>query len=181
MPAALNDLRVLVVDDHPTARTILARYLESFGFATGEVASGAEALDELETTELPYQLVMMDWKMPGMDGIEASQRIHASTKIQTQPRIVMVSAYSREDLIAQAETEGIDTFLVKPISPSTLLDGVLDAMGPRCRAWPRDRHRATGPAGVTWGPRVARGGQRDQSTGGRGVAEPGRHQREHCQ
>jgi PAS domain S-box-containing protein len=129
LPEELEELRVLVVDDHPTARTILSRYLESFGFATAEAASGAEALDELETAELPYQLVLMDWKMPGMDGIEAARRIHASEKITKQPEIIMVSAYGREELAEQAQAEGIDSFLVKPISPSTLLDAVLETMG----------------------------------------------------
>jgi two-component system sensor histidine kinase/response regulator len=139
LPEALQDLRVLVVDDHPTARTIFARYLESFGFATGEVASGAEALDELETSELPYQLVLMDWSMPGMDGIEASRRIHASSKIPVQPQIIMASAYTREELIKQAEAEGIETFLVKPVSPSTLFDGVLETMGHRVERSPETR------------------------------------------
>ena len=129
LPEELQDLRVLVVDDHPTARTILARYLESFGFVTGEVASGAEALEELEQTELPYQLVLIDWHMPGMDGIEATQRIHASNRITTQPQIIMVSAYGRAELVEQAEAEGISHFLVKPISPSSLYDAVLEAMG----------------------------------------------------
>jgi signal transduction histidine kinase/DNA-binding response OmpR family regulator/HPt (histidine-containing phosphotransfer) domain-containing protein len=129
VPEQLRNLHVLVVDDHPTARTIFARYLESFGFATGEVASGAEALDELEMTERPYQLVVMDWHMPGMDGIEAVRRIRASRRISTQPAIVMVSAYGREEVIEQAEAEGIGTFLVKPVSPSSLLDGILNAMG----------------------------------------------------
>jgi len=129
LPDQLRDLRVLVVDDHPTARTIFARYLEAFGFSTGEAASGAEAIDELETAELPYQLVLIDWHMPGMDGIEASRRILESTRIEPRPEIIMVSAYGREELIAQAEDEGVSSFLVKPVSPSTLLDGVLETMG----------------------------------------------------
>jgi CheY-like chemotaxis protein/HPt (histidine-containing phosphotransfer) domain-containing protein len=125
----LRDLRVLVVDDHPTARTIFARYLESFGFSTGEAASGAEAIDELETTELPYQLVLMDWKMPGMDGIEAVHRIRDSRLIEPKPEIIMVSAYGREEVIERAESEGVASFLVKPVSPSSLLDALLDATG----------------------------------------------------
>ena len=129
LPEALQDLRVLVVDDHPTARTILARYLESFGFATGEVASGAEAIDELEMAELPYQLVLIDWHMPGMDGIEATRRIHQSSRIQSHPDVIMVSAYGREELIEQAEAEGVKSFLVKPVSPSSLYDAILEAMG----------------------------------------------------
>jgi len=129
LPEELQDLRVLVVDDHPTARTILARYLESFGFSTGEVASGAEAIDELERAELPYQLVLIDWKMPGMDGIEATRRIHQSGRIASQPDVIMVSAYGREELIEQAEAEGVKGFLVKPVSPSSLYDAILEAMG----------------------------------------------------
>ncbi len=129
LPEALQDLRVLVVDDHPTARTILARYLESFGFSTGEVASGAEALDELERAELPYHLVLIDWHMPGMDGIETTRRILASRRIAPHPSIIMVSAYGREELVERAEAEGVKTFLVKPVSPSSLFDAILDATG----------------------------------------------------
>ncbi len=129
LPEGLQDLRVLVVDDHPTARTILARYLESFGFSTGEVASGAEALDELETAELPYQLVLIDWHMPGMDGIEVTRRIHASRRISSHPAVIMVSAYGRAELVERAEAEGIKGFLVKPVSPSSLYDAILEAMG----------------------------------------------------
>jgi PAS domain S-box-containing protein len=129
VPQGLDDLRVLVVDDHPTARMIFARHLESFGFFTGEAASGAEAIDELECAELPYQLVIMDWKMPGMDGIEAIRRIRRSSRIEPQPAIVMVSAYGREEVVKAAQAEGVDTFLVKPVSPSTLLDAVMDGTG----------------------------------------------------
>jgi PAS domain S-box-containing protein len=129
IPEELSDLRVLVVDDHPSARTILARHLESFGLSTGEAASGAEALDELERAEPRYPLVLMDWKLPDMDGIEASQRIRRSPRIDPSPEIIMVSAYGREDLIAQAEDAGIGAFLIKPVSPSSLLDTILETMG----------------------------------------------------
>jgi len=130
LPEELQDLRVLVVDDHPTARTILSRYLESFGFRTGEAASGAEAIDELEGAERPYQLVLIDWHMPGMDGIEATRRINSSTRLQSAPpQVIMVSAYGRQELHEQAEVEGIKAFLVKPVSPSSLFDAILEAMG----------------------------------------------------
>jgi CheY-like chemotaxis protein len=132
LPEDLQDLRVLVVDDHPTARTILARYLESFGFTTREVASGAEALEELEEleqTDPPYQLVIMDWHMPGLDGTEATRRIHRSSRIRSQPQIIMVSAYGREELAEEVAAAGIKAFLVKPVSPSSLYDAILEVMG----------------------------------------------------
>ena len=129
MPTQLRSSRVLVVDDHPTSRTILARYLESFGFETGEAASGAEAIEELESAAPPYRLVLMDWKMPGMDGIETTRRIRSDARIKETPQVVMVTAYGREDVVEQAEAAGVEGFLVKPVSPSTLLDSILEAVG----------------------------------------------------
>ena len=129
LPEDLKDLRVLIVDDNPTSRTILARYLESFGFTTGEAASGEEGLNELEQADLPYKLVLMDWKMPGLDGIETTKRIHTNQHIKEMPQILMVSAYGREELKEEAQDIGIGTFLVKPVNPSTLLDAILEAFG----------------------------------------------------
>ena len=129
LPEELKDLRVLIVDDNSTSRTILARYLESFGFTTGEAASGPEALTELEETDSPYKLVLMDWKMPGMNGIETTHKIRATEKIATMPQVLMVSAYGREELKEKTEDVGISAFLVKPVNPSALLDAILQAFG----------------------------------------------------
>ena len=127
LPEELADLRVLIVDDNPTSRIILARYLESFGFTTGEVASGEEAISELERAEHPYKLVLMDWKMPGLNGIESTRRIQSDQKLSEMPHILMVSAYGREELMHQAEDVGISAYLVKPVNPSTLLDAILES------------------------------------------------------
>ena len=129
LPEELKDLHVLIVDDNPTSRTILARYLESFGFTTGEAASGPEALTELEKTALPYKLVLMDWKMPDMDGIETTRQIMAKETIATMPQVLMISAYGREELQTESEDIGIGAYLVKPVNPSTLLDAILRAFG----------------------------------------------------
>jgi DNA-binding NarL/FixJ family response regulator len=69
----------------------------------------------------------MDWKMPGMNGDEAAQRIY--NEIVQRPKIVMVTAYGREDVIRLAEQAGVDGFLIKPVSPSTLLDTILSVLG----------------------------------------------------
>jgi signal transduction histidine kinase/CheY-like chemotaxis protein len=129
VPEELRDQRVLVVDDHPNSRLILTRYLESFGLVTGEASSGAEAIDELEHSGLPYRLVLMDWKMPGMDGIEATRRILGHAAIKQVPDIIMVTAYGRDELLEQAEAAGVKGFLVKPVSPSSLLDAILETTG----------------------------------------------------
>jgi len=129
LPDDLQDLRVLVVDDNPTSRTILVRYLESFGFRCDSAMGGEQALAELEAADPPYRLVLMDWKMPGMDGIETTRRIRTDEKLATMPQVLMVSAYGREELREAAEDVGIQVYLVKPVNPSTLLDATLEAVG----------------------------------------------------
>jgi two-component system sensor histidine kinase/response regulator len=130
LDARISELKVLVVDDNPAARVILARYLESFGYTVEAVACGEEALGLLEgATEAPFDLVLMDWKMPGMDGLEAARRIKAEQKLSTTPAVLMVTAFDREELLREGGEGLVAGVLVKPISPSTLLDGILETFG----------------------------------------------------
>jgi len=122
-------LRVLVVDDNATAREIISRQLKQFGFHPSEVASGAEAIEEVQQalTNEPYQLILMDWHMPAMTGLEAAKRIKEIPAVDA--RIIMVSAYSREDLLLQSETLGLQGYLIKPVNESTLFDAIMQAFG----------------------------------------------------
>ncbi|WP_245651122.1 response regulator [Paramagnetospirillum marisnigri] len=128
----VQGLRILVVDDNASAREILQNILASLRFDASAVSSGGEAIGELEQAQLerkPYGLVLMDWMMPGMDGVETIKRIRSDTKLSETPAFVMVTAYSRDELLQQAEGVHIDGVLVKPVSPSTLLDSILNALG----------------------------------------------------
>ena len=127
----LRGMKVLVVDDNATSREILKDMLESFTFEVGVVASGPEGIAELEAAgkDKPFELVIMDWKMPGMDGIEASKCIKNHTGLRKIPAIVMVTAYGREEVIQQAEEVGLEGFLLKPISPSMMFDAIMQAFG----------------------------------------------------
>ena len=127
LPEDLKTMHILVVDDNATSRMILVRYLESFGFEVGESASGAEALVELIEAQSPYHLVFMDWKMPNLDGIETTQLIQASKELKQMPKVIMVSAYGREEAMEQAQNVGIEAYLVKPVNPSGLLNAILEA------------------------------------------------------
>jgi len=126
LPDELKTMHILVVDDNATSRMILVRYLESFGFCVGEAASGAESLVELIEAKDPYQLVFMDWKMPHLDGIETTQLIGASKELKITPKVIMVSAYGREEAMEQAQNVGIEAYLVKPVNPSGLLNTILE-------------------------------------------------------
>jgi CheY-like chemotaxis protein len=127
----LRGLKALVVDDNVTSREILKDMLESFTFKVTMAASGREGITELENadTDHPYELVVMDWKMPGMDGVEASRRIKNHSDLGKMPAIILVTAYGREQVMQQAEQVGIDGFLLKPVSPSLLFDATMQAFG----------------------------------------------------
>jgi PAS domain S-box-containing protein len=131
VPSDLRGLKVLVVDDSVTSRKVLREILESFSFQVTVVSSGEEALAELEkaSKDHPFELVVMDWKMPGMDGIETSKRIMAQFDGKNSPTIIMVTAYGREEVLEKAEKVGLDGFLLKPVSPSILFDTILQAVG----------------------------------------------------
>ena len=127
LPETLKTMNILVVDDNSTSRMILVRYLESFGFKVGESASGAESLVELVEAPEPYELVFMDWKMPNLDGIETTHLIQTSKALKQIPKVIMVSAYGREEAMEQAQDVGIEAYLVKPVNPSGLLNAILEA------------------------------------------------------
>ncbi|MBF0481588.1 MAG: response regulator [Desulfovibrionaceae bacterium] len=128
----LRGLRVLVVDDSATSREILVEALTAMTFLAGQSPSGEEAIGELEraTREgTPYDLVLMDWKMPGLDGIETSARIKRDDKLSKIPMVIMVTAYGREEIMRQAREAGLEGFLIKPVNQSVLLNTIMDVFG----------------------------------------------------
>ncbi|MGD8654107.1 MAG: response regulator, partial [Desulfobacterales bacterium] len=127
----LRGMKALVVDDNATSREILKDLLESFTFEVTVAASGPEGIAALESADKnkPFELVVMDWKMPGMDGIDASKRIKNHRRLSKIPAIVMVTAYGREEVMQQAEAVGLEGFLLKPVSPSMLFDATMQAFG----------------------------------------------------
>jgi PAS domain S-box-containing protein len=130
-PPDLRGLRTLVVDDNPTSREILQGMLESFSFDVTLSASGEEGLAEFEKSRpgQGFDLVVMDWKMSGIDGIETARRIKSLPGLNRPPRIILVTAYGREEIMRQAEKMGLDGFLIKPVSPSVMFDTIMQAFG----------------------------------------------------
>ena len=127
----LRGMKVLVVDDNATSRSIFQEMLESFSFEVSVATSGEEGITELEAAneDKPFELVIMDWQMPGMDGIEASKRIKHHKDLSKIPAIVLVTAYGREEVMQQAEEVGLEGFLLKPVNPSMLFDTIIQAFG----------------------------------------------------
>jgi CheY-like chemotaxis protein len=127
----MRGMKVLVVDDNATSRRILKDLLESFSFNVSLAVSGEEGIDEIERadTDDPFKLVLMDWKMPGINGIEAAARIKNHAQLTHKPPIILVTAYGREEVLQDAENVGLDGFLLKPVNPSVLFDSVVMAFG----------------------------------------------------
>lgn len=126
----LDDLDVLVVDDNETARAVLVHACESFRWHVAEAASGAEALDQLrqQTAECRVcDVLLLDWRMPEMDGVVMLERACADPAIQLPGAIVMVTAFGRGDVIAAAKNLPIDAVLAKPTTPSTVFNAVARA------------------------------------------------------
>jgi two-component system sensor histidine kinase/response regulator len=127
----LRGKKVLVVDDNPTSRDILQDMMESFSFDVTLAATGQEGIAEIEKADKdkPFDMVIMDWKMPGMDGIEASRRIKENPDLSHIPRVIMVTAYGREEVMQKADKIGLDGFLLKPVNASVLFDTIIQAYG----------------------------------------------------
>ena len=129
VPQALNQARVLVVDDNDSARHILAEHLAALGLgmSVSEASSGAGALAAVNEADAdhPFDLVFLDWKMPGMDGIDTALQLAANDRLKSPPHLVMATAFGREEVREQAAAAGIGAFLVKPISQSSLVDALV--------------------------------------------------------
>ena len=128
----LRGRRVLVIDDNSQARSVLAGMLENMSFNVDEAPSGEEAIEMVrQYTEsgAGYDIVFVDWQMPGIDGIETGDRIRASFETGKAPYLVMVTAYGREDVLKQAEQSGFENVLIKPVTSSILFDTAIAALG----------------------------------------------------
>ena len=120
---ALERLRILVVDDNETSREILETTLGAWSATVQSAASGEEAVEavrEAAAAGTPFDLVLMDWKMPGLDGLEATRLIKEDKDISTTPTIIMVTAFGREEIGSRAAELGVDAILVKPVNSSIL-------------------------------------------------------------
>jgi len=131
-PEKLYGIRILIVDDNTISLEIMQDELSALCFEDlSLVSSGAAALTELERVAKthPYDLVLLDWKMPGMDGLETANHIKDNPRLPQKPAIIMMTAFSREDVFKSADKHCIEAFLSKPITQSTLFDTIMSVFG----------------------------------------------------
>ena len=131
---AHRDLRILVVDDSANSREILDDLLVLLGHAPVVEASGAAALAELRraaAANQPYHLVLLDWRMPGMGGLDVVRHLRDDPLPGAEPAILLVTAYGDEDIVREAAGQGLAGCLAKPVSASTLRDAIDGACVPQ--------------------------------------------------
>lgn len=121
---ALKGKRVLVVDDNEASREILAAYLRSMGFSAELAASGEEAIALLQQGKGAFDILVIDWKMPGLDGVQTINIIKEKIEPADLPVIIMHSAYDLDELRNQLEDLGIKALLNKPYTPSQLVNAL---------------------------------------------------------
>ncbi len=146
VPANLGELRIIVVDDNASARDILASTLSAVSPHVVTASGGREAIALLEAAsaqDQPFDLILMDWQMPDLDGVETTRLIKRDSRIAHTPTVFMVSAFSQDEGMAQSQTLGITAFLTKPVTTSKLFAAIASAFG--CSA-PVERPAAKGAA-----------------------------------
>jgi predicted ATPase/signal transduction histidine kinase/CheY-like chemotaxis protein len=130
---SIENLKVLVADDNDIARKVLLGALSYMNVKADGVVDGLQALQQVLKAEqqgLAYDLVLMDWKMPNMDGIEAAKQIKAQVNGKL-PHILMVSAYDKAQAKKLAKHSGIEQFLEKPINQNVLMDSIVNIVNAR--------------------------------------------------
>ena len=131
VPLNLQGVRTLVVDDHATNRLILRETLSALGAEVTDTASGHDALEEWRraaASTRPYQLVLLDCRMPEMDGFHVAEEIKRADSSQA-PTIVMLASHHWADDIARTYDMGLGGYLIKPIRRSDLLQTISIAFG----------------------------------------------------
>ena len=118
-----KDKKVLIVDDNKTWHEILENLLDNFGVSVDVAYSGKQALKMLNSCKNIYDIILMDWNMPELNGIETTKLINKNCNhAKKTPKVIMISSFRQESIIKSAKEVGIEIFLQKPINPSILND-----------------------------------------------------------
>ena len=123
------DMSVLIVDDDPIACEHARLVLEKAGIASEAAASGPEAIEMVQLRHArmePYNLILVDWKMPEMDGVETTRRIR--TVVGNDSAIIILTAYRWDDVLEEAVQAGVDSFIPKPLFAAAVMEEFQSAL-----------------------------------------------------
>jgi len=124
----LEKISILMVDDNPDILIYFKEIMQEFGINCDVVMNGEDALDILEA-DRHYDIIFIDWKLPGIDGIELTRRIKGNSDPKTKPAVILISATELGASETEADEAGIFKFILKPLFPSTFMDIINECLG----------------------------------------------------
>jgi PAS domain S-box-containing protein len=128
-----SDLKILIVDDHALARDLLTQTCRQLGWQAQAVESGAAALQALKNRDAQgpfYDLVLLDWHMPKMDGLALLREVYKDPDLELPPVLLMVATAEIEEAVTASAEFNIEGIIAKPLTPSSLHKGVANALTP---------------------------------------------------
>ncbi len=144
--AKLAQATILVVDDNQLDRQSLSQILRPLGSRIITATSGEEVIEVIVgavESGTPVDVVLMDWRLPGLDGLEAARRIKANEKLSYKPAVVLISGFEREEVMTYLNDPALDGFLIKPVEEALLMNTLNGVLGDA------DGRVGRGPQGVT--------------------------------
>lgn len=124
-----KDMNILIVDDYKTMLRIIRNLLKQLGFSNiDEASDGSAALNELRTSEKTYGLVISDWNMEPMTGLQLLREVRADAKLKATP-FIMVTAESKSENVIAAKEAGVSNYIVKPFNAETLKAKMVSVLG----------------------------------------------------
>ena len=138
-----HDMSVLVIDDDKVACEHARLVLDNVGIAVETALSGKEAIEMVKVRQArqePYNLILVDWQMPDMDGLETTRQIRSI--VGAESAIIILTAYNWDDIIDEAVKAGVDSFLAKPLFASNIIDEFKTVLQKKNNASPREEHKA---------------------------------------
>ena len=130
VPEPLQGLRTLIVDDNPTSKIILARFIESFGMHAAHVSTVKEAAKALRDSSAdPYGLLIVDWTLAETTGFESHALIRKAAKLKALPPAILTANYGQNVANEEAARAGFATTLLKPVTSSSILESISGVFG----------------------------------------------------
>ncbi|MBF0408166.1 MAG: response regulator [Candidatus Riflebacteria bacterium] len=132
-PKNLRGMRAIVVDDNKSCREIMKSQLEVFSFKADTASDGYEALKKfqlsMESPEGMYELILIDWNMPGLNGCETTKKILREICTDKFPHVILVTGFGHEEILSESAASDIGAVLTKPVKPSVLFDTIMTLFG----------------------------------------------------